>query len=515
MVALAAVVLPASGHCAAAAVLRLGNPGEPQTLDPQRYNLRLEETILNDLFVGLTTFDAEGDLTPGVATSWQTSEDGLRWTFRLGDSRWSDGTPVSADDFVFAYRRLLDPATAASLAYFMYPLKNATAVNTGKMPLTALGVSAPDPKTLILELEQPYPHLLERLLYPTAYPLPKHIVERLGSDWVKPQNWVSNGAYVLKEWRPQAYVALQANAYYLPAPAIAEVVYYPLASEQAAYNRFRAGEIDAINSFPAGELDNARDNMTAALRTSAQLSIIYLVFNTRVPPFNDIRVREALALAVDQEIITDKVQKSGNLASESFVPTLVSNYESVPPPYYSLTTAERLERARMLLAEAGYSSANPLQITLRYISGAEAKRTALAIAAFWKPLGVDVRLHHAELKVHFADLRQGDFEVAQAGWVGENNAEHYLSLLISDTGEVNYGGFSDAEFDELMAAAQAEADVEARNRLLRAAEARASTLYPVIPLYSIGIRRLVNPALEGWHENLRDIHPARYLSFGP
>jgi oligopeptide transport system substrate-binding protein len=176
---------------------------------------------------------------------------------------------------------------------------------------------------------------------------------------------------------------------------------------------------------------------------------------------------------------------------------------------------ERAQRAQLLLAEAGYSRSQPLEVRLRYISGSEAKRTALAIAAFWKPLNVRVTLHQAELKVHFADLRQGDFQVAQAGWIGENNAEHYLGLLVSDTGDVNYGGFADGEFDALMADARRQADLQQRNALLRAADARAAKLFPVVPLYSLGVRRLVNPQIRGWQNTQRDVHPARFLSFDP
>lgn len=498
----------------AADAVRLGNAGEPQTLDPHRYNLRLEETLLNDLFVGLTTFDAEGRLVPGVAREWRVSDDGLVWTFTLDPrQRWSDGQPVTADDFVFAFRRLQAPETAASLAYFMYPLKNAAAVNAGRLPPETLGVRALAPDTLELTLEEPYPFLLERLLYPTAYPLPRHVLAAHGDDWVKPRNWVSNGAYTLADWRPQAYVRLTANPHYPEPPALSDVFYYPLSSEQGAYNRYRAGEVDAISTFPAGELEEVRETMREHLRISPQLSIMYLVFNTREPPFSDQRVREALALVVDPVVLTEKVQKSGNLPSRSFVPSLVQDYEPVEMPLYALEPAQRRTRALTLLAEAGYTSQRPLEVTLRYISGEEAKRTALAITAFWKSLPVVARLHQAELKVHFADLRQGDFQVAQAGWIGENNAEHYLGLLVSDTGDVNYGGFADTRFDELMAAARAEANVAERNRKLRLAEARAAPLYPVVPLYSVSVRRLVNPALRGWHENLRDIHPARYLSF--
>ncbi|MEE8078736.1 MAG: ABC transporter substrate-binding protein, partial [Pseudomonadales bacterium] len=208
--------------------------------------------------------------------------------------------------------------------------------------------------------------------------------------------------------------------------------------------------------------------------------------------------------------------------SKSFVPALVADYDSPPLQHYvvkneinnvELTPEERQQQARALLATAGYDAGNPLRLTLRYVSGADAKRSNLAIAAFWKRIGVETQLHHSELKVHFSDLRQGDFQVAQAGWFGENNAEHYLGLLVSDTGDVNYGRYRNDEFDELMAHARTHGDVTQRNHVLRQAEELVMATYPVVPLYSVGIRRLVSPAISGWYENARDVHPARFLSW--
>jgi oligopeptide transport system substrate-binding protein len=496
--------------------LRLGNAGEPETLDPHRYNLRLEETILTDLFLGLTTFDAEANIVPGAAERWRVSDDGMTWTFELRqDLAWSDGTPLTADDFVYAFRRLLNPQTAASLAYFMYPLRNAAAVNAGELPPTELGVRAPDPVTLELDLEKPYPYLPERLLYPTAYPVPRHVIERVGDDWVKPRHWVSNGPYVLEDWQPQAAVTLIRNPRFaasgLEPAAIERVMYLPLAGEQAGYNRYRAGEVHAISSFPGGELPRVRSAMAEHLRMSPLLSIMYLVFNTRQAPFDDARVREALALAVERDVLTDKVQRTGNLPSPSFVPGLVARYQPVAEPWAAKPREVRLERARSLLAEAGYDRQHPLSITLRYVSGTEAKRTNLAIAAFWNELGVKTRLHQAELKVHFSDLRQGNFQVAMAGWFGESNPEHYLGLWSSDTGDVNYGGYANPRFDAQMALAAEVADLDRRNALLREAEAIGISDYPAVPLYSVMVRRLVHPGLGGWHENPRDAHPARFL----
>lgn len=496
--------------------LHFGNVGEPETLDPHRYNLRLEETILTDLFLGLTTFDAAANIVPGAAEHWETSADGLTWTFTLRDGlAWSDGTPLGAEDFVYAFRRLLDPNTAASLAYFMYPLRNAAAVNAGTAPAENLGVRAPDPRTLVLTLEKPYPYLPERLLYPTAYPVPAHVIRRVGDDWVKPEHWVSNGPYRLAAWQPQAAITLVRNPEFagsgLRPAQLERVVYHSLAGDQAAYNRYRAGDLHAVGGFPSGALPEVRSAMAQDLRLSPLLSIMYLVFNTRTAPFDDARVREALALAVERTVLTEKVQRAGNLPSASFVPAMVAEYDPVPVPEHAAARAKRLARAKTLLAEAGYGPDHPLDVTLRYVSGAEAKRSNLAIAAFWKELGVQTRLHQAELKVHFSDLRQGNFQVAMAGWFGESNPEHYLGLWRSETGDVNYGHYANAEFDARMEQASLIGDLTRRNAVLRQAEAIGIAEYPVTPLYSVMVRRLVDPRLGGWQENPRDAHPSRLL----
>ena len=514
VVSLTLLLATLCGGAARADTLLLGNGGEPQTLDPQRYNLRLEETILTDLFLGLTAMDARGSIGPGAAASWTASDDGLTWTFLLReDLKWSDGTPLDADDFVYAFRRLLDPTTAASLAYFMYPLKNARAVNAGELPPAALGVEATSPHTLTLTLEAPYPYLPERLLYPTAYPVPEHVIAEHGDDWVKAEHWVSNGAYVLAEWRPQSHVALTANPHFHEPVTIRSARYLPLANEQNAYNRYRAGEAHAIGGFPANELDHVRETMAADLRVSPLLSMIYLVFNTSAPPFDDVRVRQALALVVQPQILTDKVQRTGNFPARSFVPDLVSDYQPFAAAHHDQALPERIAAAKGLLEAAGYGPDNPLTVTLRYYDEGDGKRTNLAIASFWRQLGVTTRLHHTELKVHFSDLRQGDFQVAQAAWVGENNPGHYLDLLVSDAGGINYGRYRNPAYDKLMNEARRQADVEVRHQLMGEAEALAMAEHPVVPLYSIAVKRLVHPDLKGWHENHRDVHALRYLSW--
>ena len=494
-------------------VLHIGNGGEPETLDPHRYSLRLEETILNDLFLGLTTFNAEGEIAPGVAERWTASEDGLTWTFELRpDARWSDGYPLTAHDFVFAFRRLLNPETAASLAYFLYPIQNAEAVNTGELPDDALGARAVSDHTLVIELARPFPFFTERLIYPTGYPVPAHMIEALGDDWVKPGTMVSNGAFVLKDWQPRGFVRLAKNEAFHDAESVAleGVAYHPTSDANAAYFRYRAGELDAIGDFPAGEIPWVRDHLPDHLRLSPLLSIMYLVFNVASPPFDDARVREALSIALDRQRIVGRILRSDEVASVSMVPPMVTDYAS------AISIVEdresRLDRARHLLRDVGYGKGNPLAVTLRYIS-AESKDVNVVIAEMWQEIDVTTTLHHAEPEVHFADLRQGNFEVAQAGRFGQNNPEHYLDLLISDTGDVNYGRFASDTYDTLMRRAYGEPVLVRRLDLLRDAEVVGLAAYPVAPLYSLTIRALVNPQIGGWHENSRNVHGARYLNW--
>ena len=282
------------------------------------------------------------------------------------------------------------------------------------------------------------------------------------------------------------------------------------ASASAAYNRYLSGELQIIGDFPPGQLPRLRREMPRHVHVSPLLSIMYLVFNVSAPPFDDARVRRALALAIDRDLLAGRVLGSGERASASFVPPLVANYQSAVAP-----APPDADAARSLLAAAGYDEARPLAITLRYIAGADNKKVQVAIAAMWRAVGVETVLHHAELNAHFAALRQGEFEVAQAGWFGENNPEHYLELLMSSTGDVNYGRFQDAEVDALMAAAKGTAALAPRLGLLRQAEAAALARHPVVPLYSVAVRSLVSPAVRGWRPNPRNAHPLRYLAYAP
>ena len=491
--------------------LNIGNSAEPGTLDPHRYFANAEEHILKDLFVGLTTMSADGEIQPGVAESWTVSEDGLQWRFELHQSAsWSDGQPLTSEDFVFGLRRHQDPKTASPLAHFLYCVKNAEAINHGNLPPHELGIVAQDRHTLVIELEQPFPFLLERLLYPIAYPIPKHAVDKYGDAWVKAENWVSNGAYVLNEWRPREYVELRRNEQFLYADdtAISKVRYYPFQEPSTAYNRFISGDMDIIQGYPHALVRKVSQERPNEVRNAPLQSMMYLVINTRIMPFDDVRVREALATAIYRERITNQILGVGELPSATLSPPIVAGHRSVGPNHEPSTS-----RAKALLAEAGFNNDQPLDVTLRYISSEENKRVYIAIAAMWKDAGINVTLHHTNLATHFSDLQNGDFQVAQAGWFGENNPEHYIELLWSKIGPANYGRYESQRFDALFEKARETADLQTRLAELAEAEEVALQEFPVIPLYVTMTLNLVKPHVGGWKTNGRNLHPVRFMNW--
>lgn len=514
-----AAVAPLCGATAARAetVLRVGNVGEPASLDPHLVSGVWENRIIGDMFMGLMTEAADGTVVPGAAERWKVSDDGKVYTFELREHTWSDGTPVTAHDFVYSLRRILEPATAAEYASLLYPIRSAEALNTGKTTdATELGVRAVDDETLEITLESPTPFFLELLTHYTAYPVPKHAVEKHGNAWIKAGNIVSNGAYVLDEWAPGTHVKLSKNARFYDAANVKvdRIVFYPQEDRVAVQKRFRAGEIDYAADFASDQIDWLRKNMPDETWIAPYLGIYYYPINTRKPPFDDVRVRQALSMAIDREAITYKVMKTGELPAYSFVPPGTANYSE--PAYVAwkdTPQAERATRAKALLAEAGFGSDNPLKFTLSYNTSENHKRIAIAVAAMWKQIGVEVELLNTDVKVHYDKLKQGDFDVARAGWIADyNDPQNFLYLLESSTGPLNYGGYSNAEFNRLMDEANTTVDLERRAALMREAEALAMADQPVIPIYYYVSKNLVQRYVKGWQPNTKDIHRSRFIS---
>lgn len=505
--------------------LEVGNNSEPQTLDPQKANLFDESTIIGDLMMGLTTDAPDGSPIPGAAESWSVTPDGLTWTFRIRNHKWSDGKPVTADDFVFGIGRTLDPATGGIYAYLLYVIKNGQAVNEGKAPLSALGLRAPDPRTLVIELEHPAPYLLEALKHQSFFPAPRHVVERYGDAWVQPGRYVSNGAYRLTAWRLGDRITLEKNPEFWDAADVCvdRINYYATPDVVTAERQVARGELDMNASFQSNRYGRIRAEMPGFARTGVGLATAYLSMNTRdVAAFRDIRVRRALSMALDREFITRGLLRAGQVPAYAFVPPVTANYAPASRPdgprlrWAGMPFAERQAEARRLLAAAGFRPGRPLRITIKSANSNTTLMLMEAIQADWRAVGVEVSLQQNEGAVAFAAYRARDFEVGSMSWIGDfNDPLTFLGLFKSDTGGQNYGDYKNPAYDALLAAADQEADAVRRAELLAKAEQIMLDDEAIIPMYYVVNRALVNPRVTGWIENPPGVHRSRWLCVEP
>jgi oligopeptide transport system substrate-binding protein len=520
---LVGAALPLLPPASAEEVLRRGNGAEPGSLDPHRMDGSWEVEIANDLFVGLTTIDAAARPIPGAAESWTTSPDGLVWTFKLRPGlAWSDGSPLTGADFVFAFRRLLDPKTAAKYASIQYVIKNAAAVNTGKMPPEALGVRAPDPQTVEITLATPTPFLPGLLSHVTAMPVPKEAVNRFGDGWVKPGQMISNGAYALSEYSPHDFIKLTRNSHFYDAAHVAvdEVIYYPIEDENVALTRFRAGELDAnitSGGFPIDQLPWLQQNMPGQAHIAGGLLNAYIALNMRKAPFNDVRARRAVSLCIDREILATKVARDQSRPAYAFVPPGIANYANTAHlDFAGKPMSERIAEAKRLLTEAGYSDKTPLTVEHLYMNSLAARRSAVAEAAMLKACGIILHLIANEPKVHYRTIQEGDFTMAAAAWGADyNDPQNFLYLLDSRSLGFNYGGYHSTKFDALMDQAKTEMDLTKRAAILAQAEQTALDDSAVVPLLFPTTRTLVNPRVRGYEDNVVNAHPTRWMSLAP
>ncbi|THB78595.1 MAG: peptide ABC transporter substrate-binding protein [Desulfobulbaceae bacterium] len=500
----------------AGGTLRVATMGEPASLDPHKVSGTWENYVVGDMFIGLTTENQKSEPVPGVATSWKISDDGMKYTFMLRKSVWSDGTPFTAHDFVFSMRRILLPETAAEYASLLYIIKGAEAINTGKAKPETLAVKAIDDYTLEIQLTGPAPYFLALLTHYTAYPVPKHVIEKHGKLWSKPENMVVNGPYKLVEWIPNTHVKLTKNDKWWDSGSLSldDLTFYTQEDRAAVQKRFRAGEIDVAMDFASDQIDWLRKNMPDETRIAPYMGVYYYPINSSVEPFTDVRVRQALSMAINRKAIVDKVLKTGELAAYSFVPPGVAYYDNpAEVTWKDMPFGERQKKAKALLAEAGFSPDKPLEFTLRYNTSENHKRIAVAVVSMWKAIGVKAELFNSEVKVHYADLKQGDFQVARAGWIADyNDAQNFLYLLETRTGPNNYGRYSNPEYDKLMLEAEVTSDLQKRSELMLKAESLAMRDQPVIPIYHYVSKNLVSTKVQGFVDNPQDIHRWRYVS---
>ena len=483
--------------------LTRGIQAEPGTLDPHKSIMTDEWAVLRDLYMGLTYPGPDGRPGPGVAESWQVSEDGLTYTFTLRpDAAWSSGNAVVAEDFVRGLRRLFDPATASPAAPLLYEVENARAVNRGELPPEALGVAAPDAATVVVTLERPTPNLPEMLAMPFAAPRPDGPAEN-----------IFNGPYVVSERIADTVIRLERNpAFRGPAmPAINRVSYLPTPDDETAMRLYQSGQLDLHPWYPSDRREWLDENFPGHAASGPALGVSYLVFNTTQPPFDKRDVRRALALVVDSRLIAERVLENAVDSATRFVPGAVRNYAG--PAIDTRSQKDRTAAAQALLAGAGYTADAPLSFELRVRQSDDDRKVATALQAFWREIGVGANIVTSDLKTHFDDLETGRFSVADAGWALFNAPESFLFLLSpDDAAQLNYGQYDSPDFIAAYEAALAETGADARAAKFAEAERIALDDAAVVPLYHYRTRAMVRPSVQGFVLNPAAINPSLYLS---
>jgi oligopeptide transport system substrate-binding protein len=500
--------------------LEYGNSVDPQSIDPALSSLVQEDHILGDLFTGLTQYDPESNPIPGIATTWETSPDGLTWTFHLRQSKWSDGTDLTADDFVYTARRAMDPKVASEYANLLYVIKNGEAVNSGKLPISALGIDAPDPYTVRIQLEHPAPYFLYITTHQVLYPVPKHAVEKWGDHWTEPQHWVSNGPYKMTYFKLGERLRAERNPYFYEARGVCidEINYYPTTDSISAERRVKRGELDFNDDIQSNRIAFLRrpDQMPDHVRTNTWLGTTYLAFNSKMQPaFRDLRVRQALAMAIDRDFITQKLMRGGQKSAYTLVPPGVANYPGGALPHWAVWSLEKRQtEARRLLAEAGYGPGHPLKFDLTLRNSADPMLIYPAVQADWKDVGVQATLAPEEGQIAYADYRARNFQAADAAWIADyNDPMTFLNLMRSSTGQQNYSDYKNPAYDALLDKADHENDLMARGQELVQAERMAMEDATIAPLYHYVSKNLVSPKLTGWVPNIADWNRTRYVCF--
>lgn len=512
-----------TGAALAGGVLHRGNGAEPQSLDPHKSTGEAEGWIQRDLFEPLLTVDAKGALVPGAAERWTISDDLRTYRFHLrADGRWSDGSPVTADDFVFAWRRLLTPATNSPYAFYLWPLKNGRAVADGRLPPSALGVRAVDSLTFELELEKPTGYFLAALQYPATSPLNRANVTRDGDAFTQPGRLLSNGAFMLAEAVPQGHVKLVRNRHFHDAANVSldAVYFYPTENQETELKRFRAGELDLTYDVPDAQMGWVKENLPAELKVAPFLSTYFYYFNLRREPWkSNPDLRLALSLAIDRQVIVEKITRAGELPSYTLTPPGTDNYDPPAPEWAGWTQARREEKARELVRNAGYGpGGKPLEVEILFNNNELHRRLAIAVESMWRRvLGVRARLVNQEWRVLLANRAEGQFtDIVRGGWIGDyNDAFTFLSIFQSGADGQNHAAYANAAFDQLLIQSAAEGDPLRRRALMEQAEALLLGDTPIIPLYTYVTCHLVAKHVRGWEDNIRDLHLSRYLSVVP
>ncbi|AYM90575.1 oligopeptide ABC transporter substrate-binding protein OppA [Serratia sp. 3ACOL1] len=501
---LQAVEVPAGVQLVPLQRMVINNGSEVASLDPHKVEGTPESNIILNLLEGLVSTDANGHLAPAVAESWENT-DYQTWTFHLRPGAvWSDGSPVTAQDFVYSWQRLADPKTGSPYAsYLQYArIENIDAILAGKKPPESLGVSAIDDKTLKVTLSEPVPYFVSMLSHTSMKPVKQSVVEKFGDKWTLPQNYVGNAAYRLSEWVVNERIVLERSPSYWnnSKTVIEQATFLPLSSEVSDINRYRSGEIDITNSaIPPNLYAKIKREIPEQLHVNPYLCTFYYEINNQRAPFTDERVRAAVKLTLDRDIIANKIMGQGQIPAYSFTPTFTEGGNFSQPEWAGWTQEKRNEEAKKLLAQAGFAAEKPLKFTLLYNTSDQNKQQAIAAASMWKKnLGAQVTLQNQEWKTSLQSRHEGQFDVARATWCGDyNEPSAFLNMLLSNSSN-NTFFYKSPAFDALIASTLKASDATARSAIYQQAETLLDKDSALIPVYYRVSARLVKPTVGGF-----------------
>ncbi|MEN4831085.1 peptide ABC transporter substrate-binding protein [Pantoea vagans] len=490
---------------------------EPASLDPLKAVGLPEIQVIRDLFEGLTNQDAQGKIVPGVAQSW-SSNDNKTWVFTLrNNARWSNGDPVTAQDFVYSWQRLVDPKNSSPFAWFagLSGIENAAAITKGEMTPDKLGVIAQGKTQLKVTLDRPVPWFPALVANVALFPVPQKTIAQEGDSWTSPGKLVGNGAYQLSERVVNEKIVLIRNPDYWDDThsVLTKVTFVPINEESSATKRYRANDVDITESFPKNMYAMLEKTLPGEVYTPDQLGTYYYAFNTQKGPTADVRVRKALSWSIDRKVIAEKVLGTGEKPAWHFTPDVTAGFKPLPTFMQQHDQNTLNAQAKALLTSAGYGPGKPLKLKLLYNTSESHQKIAIAVASMWKKnLGVDVTLENQEWKTYIDSRNSGNFDVIRASWVGDyNEPSTFLNLLTSGNSS-NISRFSNADYDAVIAKASKETNDQARNSDYNRAEQILAEQTPIAPIYQYTNGRLIKPWVKGYPiTNPEDVAYSREL----
>ncbi len=499
-------------------VLRIGNGAELQGIDPHIVTGVPEHHVIVALFEGLVTPHPETlEPQPGVAKSWEISKDGKTITFTLQDNaKWSNGDPVTAEDFVYSWKRMLNPALGAEYAYMLHVIKGAEEFNKGtQKDFSKVGVVAKDAKTLVVTLRAPTPYFIAMLMHYSTFPVHKGTIEKFAAfeardtKWTQPGNFVGNGPFNLTKWELNKVLTVEKSPTYwnTAITKLDGIDFYPVELAQTEERMYRSGELDKTNVVPVHKIETFKKERPKEYVNAPYLGTYFYRLNVTRKHLKDARVRQALAMSIDRQAIVERVSKAGEIPAFAFTPPNTAGYTSPTQTKYDL------EAAKKLLAEAGYADGKNFPGVEILYNTLEAHRAiAEAIQQMWKVnLGINVTLKNQEWKVYIDSTQKIDYDIARAGWIGDYpDPNSFLDMWLTGGGN-NNTGWSNKKYDSLIKEANSTGDLKKRIELFGQAETILMNEMPVIPIYTYTNKYLLSERVIGWYNNILDWHPYQYV----